>query len=816
MKHLLQSILINNNKLLNLLKIICYNYRKGQVFRGYARNFGALPGSRGNINMNQKETDFLNFENELLNTRKKLNDLIYKCANEHPDSENRALYQDKILYLESELTYLNRQFLLLKQSQYNTFQPQTAPIQAPNMPQPGYTEAGVRRQPVEQPVYAKVENTDSQTYEQPVNAPAWNQADRRPVNGQVWNQLPKWAEHKDYEKLFGKNFMGIFASVLIFISLIIFATLLLPYLTDTMKLIGLYIISFGLIAAGFVLVNRNSSNKFYVALIGCGVGSLYITLLLSNLYFKVFGDILLYTFILVWAVFVKYLTRLKSLIFHIIGQLGIFIASILGVLLCVHDSDAQKFLVLTVFYFIASVVFAVRDKRTNNVNSDETETDGCITYEQNLCLHLFKSLNLVVFMFGLISMDSSTLKTVNILLIMVYILFEFYLSFKEKCTHGLAFQILTVVNSIVFLFLFNAMDLIPEDYSLAIMYLVTVAILIYVNLKNAEYKIVSEICCFFIIFCLCYGDNFLIRKHLFAYLTVIPFMLYGKWKGKELYLYTSLAYLAGFFFILEEFSSDSSQTIEYLFMLIAMYAVFLYVCKTTRLTAFKVTGYLILCLVTMISVRDAATYLLSSSLPSFCATGFSTKIAIIHTKAALITFFTLAVIHLILNQLEYFGKEKPVEIMMYVVNGFLMVAGCIALYETVWQIPVILITILLFLTNSKKLFQKNTYAGYYIMFKYTVLMFCILNSYDVINYIISICLLVFAIISIVVGFYKDTKSFRLYGLLLSMVSIFKLIMIDIHYDSTMENAVSFFVSGVLCFIISFIYNRIDHNFQKRE
>lgn len=53
----------------------------------------------------------------------------------------------------------------------------------------------------------------------------------------VYTDIP----HKDYEKLFGKSFMGIFASVLIFISLIIFATLMLPYLTDIMKLAGLYI-----------------------------------------------------------------------------------------------------------------------------------------------------------------------------------------------------------------------------------------------------------------------------------------------------------------------------------------------------------------------------------------------------------------------------------------------------------------------------------------------------------------------------------------------------------------------------------------------
>ena len=764
----------------------------------------ALPENRGDINMNQKETDLLNFENELLNTRKKLNDLIYKCANEQPDSENRALYQEKIFHLETELTYLNRQFQLLKQSQYNTFQPQAAQMQTPNMPSPGYVETDARRQPVVQPVYPQPGSTYSQPYGQPANAAAWEQP-------------AKWTEHKDYEKLFGKSFMGIFASVLIFISLIIFATLLLPYLTDTMKLVGLYIISFGLIVAGFVLTAKNKNNKFYLALIGCGVGSLYITLLLSDLYFKVIGDIFLYTFILFWAVFVRYLTRLKSLVFHIIGQLGIFISSILGVILCVHDADAQKFLVLTVFYFIAAFVFAFRGRRSLNADPDETETNALITYEQNICAHLFKSLNLIVFMFGFLSMASSTLRTVNIIILMVYILAEFCFSFKEKCTHGLAFQILTVVNSIVFIFLFYAMNIIAEEHSFAFMYLVAIAVLFYVNLKDAEYRIVSEICCFILIYLGCYNHS-IISKHLFAYLTVIPFMLYGKWKGNMLYLYTGLAYLAGSLFILGP-SNFLPVRIEHLIMLIAMYAVFLYVCRTTELTTFKIAGYLLLSLLTMIIVNDIAYDSLYSSLRKW-ESMFQIELVIdfklIREEALLITFFTLAVIHLILNRLEYFGKEKSIEVMMYALNGLLMITGCSLLYDKVWQIPVILITVLLFMANSKKLFQKNTYAGYYIMLKYTILMYCILHSYDVINYLISICLLLFAIISIVIGFYKDTKSFRLYGLLLSMVSIFKLIMIDIHYDSTMENAVSFFVSGVLCFIISFIYNRIDHNFQRRE
>ena len=138
------------------------------------------------------------------------------------------------------------------------------------------------------------------------------------------------------------------------------------------------------------------------------------------------------------------------------------------------------------------------------------------------------------------------------------------------------------------------------------------------------------------------------------------------------------------------------------------------------------------------------------------------------------------------------------------------------MHHDLGKLPAILITVLLFCANSKKLLAKHKYMGYYIAFKYSVLLVCILHSFEAANYAISISLLLFAIASIVVGFRRDTSTFRLYGLVLSMISIFKLIMIDIKYDSTIENAVSFFVSGVLCFIISFIYHRIDTSFKKNN
>ncbi len=732
--------------------------------------------------MKQTEIDLLNFENDLLQTRKKLNDLIYQFSHNPQPPENNAIYQEKIFYLETELKYMNEQFQMLKNRQ----------LQAQNAAQP--MPAEMRSQPQM--------NSPQQSFGQ--YPPISGHYSRKPESPNPAGQYPPPSAivrpdspHKDYERLFGKSFMGIFASVLIFISLIIFATLMMPYLTDTMKLLGLYILSFGLLTAGFLLSRKNPTNRFYLAVIGCGIGSLYISLLLSDLYFKVIGDILLYAFILIWAVFVRYLSRLKSLVFHVIGQLGIFISTILGTVLCVHDEDIAKFLVLTVFYFISAVVFS------NAVFSvKEKKFLPHKAYEDNFCNHLFKTLNLLVLTIGICLLDITDIRTVTILLVLLFMLSEYCFSYREECRHGIAFQLLTIVNSFLFLCLFQQLELWPEEFSPILAYLLYIALLFYITKKAAGYRIVSEIYCFLILFLNCYNSS-VISSHLFAYLTAIPFMLYGGLKQKKPYLYAGIAFLGAFFTL------DTDP--EHLIMAILSYAVFLYLCPKVDDLYFKLLGYLMLTLVMMPLVHDC-------TFTFFRQLDFEKQLAIefIGIKTNLITFFVIAALHFILSKLEYLGAQKPIQIMMYFINGVLMFEGCLFLYDSVWQIPLILVTVLLFTVNSGKLLQKDIRTGYYVAFKYTALMVCILNSYDAANYFISICLLLFSILSIIIGFYKNTITFRLYGLILSMVSVFKLIMIDIKYDSTLENAVSFFVSGILCFIISFLYNKIDHSFKKNK
>ena len=53
------------------------------------------------------------------------------------------------------------------------------------------------------------------------------------------------------------------------------------------------------------------------------------------------------------------------------------------------------------------------------------------------------------------------------------------------------------------------------------------------------------------------------------------------------------------------------------------------------------------------------------------------------------------------------------------------------------------------------------------------------------------------------------KQLRIFGLVLSMVCVAKFIMVDITYDNNIGHAISFLISGIICFAISAIYNHFE-------
>ena len=87
--------------------------------------------------MDNIEISILNYENQLLASRKQLNDLIYAYHNRKVDS---SLLNHKISYLQNEIDYMNHQLDVLKAELNGHPQTSCMPPQNAEHPQASYTQ----------------------------------------------------------------------------------------------------------------------------------------------------------------------------------------------------------------------------------------------------------------------------------------------------------------------------------------------------------------------------------------------------------------------------------------------------------------------------------------------------------------------------------------------------------------------------------------------------------------------------------------------------------------------------------------------------
>lgn len=125
------------------------------------------------------------------------------------------------------------------------------------------------------------------------------------------------------------NSMGIIASVLIFISMVLFVTLVYSSLTDMIKVTCIFALSFAILAAGIVLMKRRT-NIFTMSVAGCGMGAIFLSLFVAHIYFGMIDRIVLYILITIWAVAVFGFFQKKSYAFRVVGQAGVTIAAVFG------------------------------------------------------------------------------------------------------------------------------------------------------------------------------------------------------------------------------------------------------------------------------------------------------------------------------------------------------------------------------------------------------------------------------------------------------------------------------------------------------
>lgn len=610
--------------------------------------------------------------------------------------------------------------------------------------------------------------------------------------GEVRAAVPQTVLRKDLEKTIGKSLMGIVASVLIFISLILFATLLLPYMNNTVKLVILYFLSFVFLGVGLSRLRKDKENKFYVALTGCGVGAVYISLLLGNIYFKIIGDIPLYVFIGIWSMGVCFLSRLKNKVFQIIGQLGIVIAMLFGCILCRENNDAAKFLALAIFYAISSGVFYY-------VHYDRE-------FANNLIQHIFNVINFT--MLCIVSMEVVG-RGVHIIPLLILVIFAVNIGIALRAgleKTGISFGI--VISIYVFLTMKLLQGMILQNRLLALTtYVVCMILAVCVEWKKAGRKEGKYIAEAVLLFQAAGGIDLVgdWNKHGIIILLVLPCLFIGFHRDNHVFKYVGMLFFLNYRFFADAGNVRAAE--QFLQGGIAVFTAHWFIYKKRE--QYSVLFKNVVHILTLMFLAFTLDFLISDFTGNLDA-------------ANVISFALTAAFNIIMLK-SCFGRnlntgEKEKNILYYIMNMLFMVIGLLRIYvgnDIMLHMLMIFITLVTFMVNSKNILDKQSYiGGIYVGIKFTVLMVVILNSFDAVNYVVSVACLILAILSIVAGFRGQYKSLRVFGLLLSMVSIFKLIMVDISYENTLGNAMSFFASGILCFIISLIYNYIDRKIQK--
>lgn len=707
--------------------------------------------------MEKRMTDLFAYEKRLLEDRQQLSKLI-----EESNVNDTKIVQEKLEFFQREIEYLNRQVQYIKQDMEkqegishqisnaspkssgleNTGIPQQMPYKTSNVPEIKMENAGLPKQISLDPP-----------------------------------KTPVVAEKRDMEKTVGKSLMGILASGLIFISLILFATLLLPYFNDTAKMITTYVVSFAFTGIGLFKLRKDKENKFFVALTGCGIGAVYISLLLSNMYFKVIGDIVLYVLICIWGMGVCVLARLENKIFQVIGELGILISVIFGCVLCDADNDQLKFLVLIIYYMISTSVFYI-------VHYKE---EFC----ENLIHHVFHGISCVILVWASLDIIKLGVNVSAILLLLLLVLSLGSMFFHKTEKSNISFGIFAgIYLCMIFGMVFRILD---NDLAYAITaYILFVIFMLILQFKKVNGKAGKNILYLVLTAMAITALNSYDNMYEYGVLPmlIVPLLLLGFYNKNSVCKYTALVLL--FFYTFGFYPMNELLHFGLELMAFVMVFYLIYKCKEQYSRAFKYFAHIVALLFLLTGVGDMA--------------------------GDVTTYMVVAVFNIVMLK-SCFGKnlatdegENPA--LYHIVNLAAMIYGIGMLgadWEPVSHFLLILTVVATFTVNAKNILDKrnNIFAGMYVGFKFTLLMIFILNSFDAVNYVISISCFVFAILSIVIGFMKDYKALRIFGLILSMISTFKLIMVDITYDNTLGNALSFFISGVLCFGISLIYNYID-------
>lgn len=183
-------------------------------------------------------------------------------------------------------------------------------LQGPPPPQMGHAQVDAHR-----------------TQRQPQQGPRQQQRAQEQRQQKQQRQTPRQPrEHASLENVLGTRVLGILAALLVFAGLVFLAILMVPALSDEVRCAAMFVLSGALALAG-ELVTERKKTPFSLALLGCGLGSVFVSLIVTYVYFGFLSDLPTMALLLVWLGACTFLAkRHESVALVVVEQVGMAVS----------------------------------------------------------------------------------------------------------------------------------------------------------------------------------------------------------------------------------------------------------------------------------------------------------------------------------------------------------------------------------------------------------------------------------------------------------------------------------------------------------
>lgn len=595
----------------------------------------------------------------------------------------------------------------------------------------------------------------------------------------------------------GKKVMSILASVLVFCSLILFGNLIQPYLTPEIKTALMFVVSIAFAVVGIWKMGdgTNRYSTLFTAFAGCGVGAVYISSLVSRFVLGTFNDITLLCVIAAWIAVVLVLVKIKSGIFTYICYAGILIATGLAVL-----NWHTNIIGIVVYIAAIGALFA-------------------LNFSSELKKVWWLTLQYPVVCYAMLYAYKDNITYIYILYALIFIPLVAQILYYKVKAHE---EIFTVVNVLLYggvllaikLYLFvyyeESATVYASDFVFALSGVVILALLYkYIHTESNIVFILPFLVLAYVLsqFSYCEFYTQYIRYAAFF----VPILILGCLSMNSVIRYAGYAFL---FIYINAYPTALGFYVSMAVYAVALVCMILWVSKNYKAADKYILTALLFFFLWMLSVNgdwDFCYYFVMFGAVSLC-------INLPWYRRNLLT-----------------GEEESTSCKIgYISNELLVFWGILSINdplgcfmplacggpETTQPSFTVSVAILALMTLALACFNiKSLYATYgeehekelsiYTSVKLSLFALVVLERLHSASYVISLVGIVLAIAFICVGFYYRLKGFRLYGLVLCLICVAKLLLVDVTYNSSVMRPVGYLAAGILCYFISWIYSKLE-------